>query len=88
MSPELKQKTVTALICSNFGAVVVGTAIIPIIGAADYLYSLQLQLWPFCVSGACLDIAAALVKCRISLAIATTVILSIVASIAAPALNT
>ena len=42
-------------------------------------YRVQLQLWSFCVSGALLGIAAVSVKYRISLAIATTVILSIVA---------
>ena len=81
MLPELKQKTVAAVICASFGAVIVGAPIIPIIGAANYLHSVQLRLWPFCVSGACLGIAAVSVKHRISLAIATTVILSIVTGI-------
>ena len=81
MLPELKQKTVAAIICAIFGAVIVGGKIMPLIRIADYLYRVELQLWPFCVSGGSLGNAAVSVNHRISLAIATTVILSIVTSI-------
>ena len=82
MSPVMKQKLVAAAICCSFGAVIVGAAMTFVIGFAEYLYHVRLAHWPFCASGACLGIAAVSVKRRISLAIATTVLLSLVASVA------
>ena len=38
MSPELKRKTVAAIIRASFGAVIVSEAIVSIIEAANYLY--------------------------------------------------
>lgn len=80
MSPPLKHKAVLAIICASIGALIVGAAITPVVVIADYLYQVRLQPWPFCVSGACLGIAAVSVKNRISLAIVTTVIVSLVVS--------